>query len=72
MAVLLSRRKTTMDDKEKSRLLKAEETAEQLVEQLREIHGKTQITAVEEETRIVMEQAAHISLVLARLRKHGD
>jgi hypothetical protein len=56
-----------MDETERQRLTKAHQSAQQLLADVREVHGKTDSMAVEELMTHTLQQVVEISRLLRRL-----
>ena len=60
-----------MDPDEKERLTKAHQTAQLLLSDLREIHGKTDSVAIEELMQTAIVEVTNLSRLLGRLAKQA-
>lgn len=60
-----------MDENEQERIAKAHQTAQLLLNDLREIHNKTDSVAVEELMQTAIQQVANLSRLLDRLAKQA-
>ena len=60
-----------MDENEKERLTKAHQTAQLLLSDLREIHGKTDSVAIEELMQTAIVEVTNLSRLLGRLARQA-